>query len=173
MTSDHGNAAGEISVRALIGTIVFTIFVPGTVVVFIPYLLSGWRIAPPFFGLSIVRWCGVAMILAAIPYFARFLSRFVVEGRGAPAPVMPTERLIVGGPFKHVRNPGYIGVVTMVAGQGLFFGSGKIIAYAIILAVIFHLFVLFYEEPALRRQFGTEYEEYCRNVPRWIARPQK
>jgi protein-S-isoprenylcysteine O-methyltransferase Ste14 len=102
--------------------------------------------------------------------FVRFLLHFVGEGQGTPAPIAPTKHLVVGGPFRRVRNPGYIGVLSMVLGQGLFFGSAPVVAYAALLAVGFHLFVVLYEEPTLRRQFGEEYEAYCRRVPRWVPR---
>ena len=69
-----------------------------------------------------------------------------------------------------VENPGYVAVLGLVTGQALLLGSAQILLYAAILAAGFHLFVLFYEEPALRRQFGADYEDYCRTVPRWIPR---
>jgi protein-S-isoprenylcysteine O-methyltransferase Ste14 len=156
--------------RAVLGTLVFVPLVPGTVVGLVPYLLSGWRLAPPLFDAGASRALGVALFLLALPVFSNFLVRFVREGHGTPAPVAPPERLVVGGAFRHVRNPGYVGVVSMVLGQGLFFASVSILVYAALLAVGFHLFVILYEEPTLRRQFGAEYEAYCRRVPRWIPR---
>jgi protein-S-isoprenylcysteine O-methyltransferase Ste14 len=66
------------------------------------------------------RWIGTSLFLGALPLFLQFLVRFVAEGRGAPAPVAPTERLVVGGPFRWVRNPGYIAVLGLVVGEGLF-----------------------------------------------------
>ena len=86
------------------------------------------------------------------------------------APIAPTERLVVGGPFRWVRNPGYISVIALLLGQALVFGSSVLLAYAAVIALGFHLFVVFYEEPTLRRQFGAEYETYCRAVRRWIPR---
>jgi protein-S-isoprenylcysteine O-methyltransferase Ste14 len=155
---------------AIVGTIVFTICVPGTVVVLVPYLLCRWRINPQLFGLSIVSWLGVALFLAALPIFATFLIRFVTEGLGTPAPIAPTERLVTGGPFQRVRNPGYIAVLAMIVGQGLFFGDAGVLVYALVVAVAFHLFVILYEEPTLRARYGAEYERYCRQVPRWVPR---
>jgi protein-S-isoprenylcysteine O-methyltransferase Ste14 len=93
----------------------------------------------------------------------------MAEGRGTPAPVAPTERLVVGGSFRWVRNPGYIAVLGLVVGEG-FLAHTSVLVYAASLAVAFHLFVLLYEEPTRRGQFGTEYEQYCRRVPRWIPR---
>jgi protein-S-isoprenylcysteine O-methyltransferase Ste14 len=152
--------------RAALGTLLFTITVPGTVIGVIPYLLSGWRLATSA-GLRVL---GVLLLLLALPLFVSFLLRFVREGVGTPAPIAPTERLVVGGPFDRVRNPGYIGVIGLVLGQALLFGSVALLGYAALLAVIFHVFVLAYEEPTLRRQFGAEYEAYCARVPRWLPR---
>lgn len=155
---------------AIVGTIVFTICVPGTVVGLVPYLLSRWRINPPLLGLSSIRYLGAALFLVALPLFIDFLSRFVREGRGTPAPIAPTERLVTGGPFQRVRNPGYVAVVAMIAGQALFFGETRVLVYALLVAVAFHLFVILYEEPTLRACYGAEYERYCRDVPRWTPR---
>lgn len=153
-----------------VGTLVFVLLVPGTVIVAVPYLLTAWKMGPPLLGLGFTRWIGALLFVAALPLFIQFLLRFVTEGRGTPAPVAPTEHLVVGGPFRWVRNPGYVAVLGLVVGQGLFFANTSLLLYAASLAVAFHVFVLLYEEPTLRRQFGSEYEQYCRRVPRWIPR---
>jgi protein-S-isoprenylcysteine O-methyltransferase Ste14 len=156
---------------AVIGTIVFTLLVPGSAIGLVPYyLLSGWRLEPPLLGWSPWRWAGAALFLVAAPIFLAFLVRFVREGHGTPAPIAPTRHLVVGGPFRYVRNPGYASGIAMIVGQGLFFGSGAVLVYAAVMALGFHLFVLLYEEPTLRRTFGAEYDAYCREVPRWLPR---
>ena len=96
--------------------------------------------------------------------------RFVRQGRGTPAPVAPPERLIANGLYRYVRNPMYIGVLAMIFGQALFLGSRGILLYGLGMALAFHLFVVLYEEPTLRWQFGAEYETYCQRVPRWLPR---
>jgi protein-S-isoprenylcysteine O-methyltransferase Ste14 len=156
--------------RALLGTIVFTLTIPGTVIVLVPYLLTGWNLRPPFLGIEATRSLGGALIVLAAPLFFRFLAGFVREGHGTPAPIAPPQHLVVGGPFRWVRNPGYVAVVSLVVGQALLFGSRAVLAWAAFLAVAFHVFVVLYEEPTLRRQFGEEYEAYCREVPRWLPR---
>jgi len=158
---------------ATVGTILFVILVPGTVIVLVPRLLSGWAIHPPLLGWAPTRWIGLALLLLALPVFLDFLVGFVREGRGTPAPVAPPEHLVVGGAFRYVRNPGYAAVVSLVVGQGLFLGSSAVLAYAACLALGFHLFVVLYEEPTLRRQFGDEYAAYCRRVPRWLPRARR
>jgi protein-S-isoprenylcysteine O-methyltransferase Ste14 len=152
--------------RAAIGTALFTLSVPGTVVVLLPFLLTGWRLASAWSA----RVAGGLLIAAALPVFAAFLVRFVREGIGTPAPVAPTERLVVGGPFQYVRNPGYVSVIALLLGQALCFGSLVLLGYAMLVALGFHAFVVLNEEPTLRRRFGAEYDAYCRRVPRWLPR---
>jgi protein-S-isoprenylcysteine O-methyltransferase Ste14 len=152
--------------RAALGTAVFTVVLPGTVAVLAPWLLSGWRLASSTW----LRVLGVLVIAAALPVFASFLLRFVREGIGTPAPILPTERLVVGGPFERVRNPGYLSVIALVLGQAALFGSPAVALWALAIAAGFHAFVVLYEEPALRRRFGPDYEAYCRRVPRWWPR---
>jgi protein-S-isoprenylcysteine O-methyltransferase Ste14 len=154
----------------LFGTIVFTLVVPGSVVVLVPYALTRWELRAPLLGWPAIRWAGLLLIGIGAPFFIDFLARFVREGRGTPAPIAPTEKLVVGGTFRFVRNPGYLSVLAMITGQGLFLGSGSVLIYATVVAAIFHLFVVFYEEPTLRRQFGESYGRYCHRVPRWLPR---
>jgi protein-S-isoprenylcysteine O-methyltransferase Ste14 len=156
--------------HALLGTIVFTLTVPATAVVLIPYLMTGWHMQRPLLGAGATRWLGGMLIVLATPLFVRFLAGFVREGRGTPAPIAPTVHLVVGGPFQWIRNPGYVAVVSLIVGQALLLGSRPLLLYAALLAVAFHLFVVAYEEPTLRRRFGDAYEAYCRAVPRWLPR---
>ena len=153
-----------------IGTVLFVLTVPGTVVVLVPYALCRWTFQKPLFSIESGRWLGVVLIVCALPIFFDFVLRFVREGEGTPAPVAPTRHLVVGGTFRYVRNPGYIAVVSLLVGQALLFGSAAVLLYALIVAVTFHTFVVLYEEPTLRRQFGAAYEAYCRDVPRWLPR---
>ena len=153
-----------------IGTTLFVVFVPGTVVVYVPYLLSHWTVGPPFGGVAMTRWLGLVLLLCGLPIFCDFVLRFVREGRGTPAPIAPTQHLVVGGTFRYVRNPGYVAVVSLLVGQALLFGSTAVLLYALAVALAFHCFVVLYEEPTLRRQFGADYDAYCRKVPRWLPR---
>lgn len=157
-------------VSAVLGTIVFTVCVPGTVVGVVPFLLSRWTLEPPFLGTVATRWVGVLLLALAAPVFFDFVVRFAWEGHGTPAPIAPTQHLVVGGGYRRVRNPGYVAVIGMVVGQALLFGSVAVLVYATAIAVAFHVFVVTYEEPTLRGQFGAEYEAYCRDVPRWLPR---
>jgi protein-S-isoprenylcysteine O-methyltransferase Ste14 len=106
---------------------------------------------------------GAAVAIACIFAFARF-------GRGTPAPFDPPRHLVVRGPYKFVRNPMYLGAGTALLGAALFYSSIGIVAYTGLLLALTHTFIVVYEEPTLRRTFGTEYEDYARRVRRWLPR---
>ena len=97
-------------------------------------------------------------------------GRFALKGRGTPAPIAPPENLVVSGLYRHVRNPMYVAVVCAIVGQALLFGSVVLLEYAGVVWLVFHVFVLGYEEPALRQQFGSLYAAYRENVRRWWPR---
>ncbi len=149
-----------------LGTLAFVLVIPMTVIVYVPHVLTHWEVRPPLFPAA--RVVGLALLLAGLPLFVVFNLRFVREGQGTPAPIAPTSRLVVGGPFRYVRNSGYLAVLALVPGQALVLGSTHVLAYAAVLFILFHGYVVFFEEPTLRRRFGVEYDRYCRRVPRWI-----
>jgi protein-S-isoprenylcysteine O-methyltransferase Ste14 len=93
---------------------------------------------------------------------------FAIVGRGTPAPFDPPRRLVTGGPYRLVRNPMYVGAGSVLVGAALFYQSAALLAYAALFFAITHAFVVFYEEPTLRRLFGDEYEVYGRRVSRWL-----
>lgn len=96
--------------------------------------------------------------------------RFAHEGRGTLAPVDPPRSVVRGGPYRVVRNPMYVANVAIVTGSGLLFGSWRLLLWGAVVFVAFHVFVIAYEEPTLRRSFGATYEEYCRTAGRWLPR---
>jgi protein-S-isoprenylcysteine O-methyltransferase Ste14 len=147
------------------------LIVPGTVVVLAPYWLTGWQPGPALLGSELTRWLGALLIAFGVPLFADFVVRFVREGLGTPAPIAPTRHLVVGGPYRVVRNPGYVAVLAMLVGQALVLARTELFVYAAAFAAGFHAFVVLYEEPTLRRTFGKEFEAYSRRVPRWLPRP--
>jgi len=113
---------------------------------------------------------GAVLILAGVPVVVQSFVRFVVEGVGTPAPVAPTEHLVVGGLYRYVRNPIYIALAATIVGQALLLGRAVLFAWAGAFAVAVSSFVRWYEEPALSRRFGAEYEDYRRAVPAWWPR---
>jgi protein-S-isoprenylcysteine O-methyltransferase Ste14 len=155
---------------AIIGSAVFLVIAPGTLAVYIPYAFTRWRIGPPLLGLSSFRVIGIVFILSGLPVLLDSFARFAIQGLGTPAPFAPPGRLVITGLYRHVRNPMYVAVVLLILGQGLLFGSIPVLQYGVVVWLGFFAFVLFYEEPTLRSEFGAEYKEFCANVPRWIPR---
>ena len=157
-------------VAAILGSAVFLVVAPGFVAVLAPWWISHWRLQPPFFGLQPLRLAGgVLMGFGAVGLLDSFL-RFAVQGLGTPAPVFPTRHLVVTGLYRYVRNPMYVAVVSAIVGQGLIFGNVKLLKYGGLVWLLFHVFVLAYEEPVLKASFGAEYDAFCAEVPRWIPR---
>jgi protein-S-isoprenylcysteine O-methyltransferase Ste14 len=155
------------SVGPLLKTLIFTVFVPGTVAGYVPSRLR--RDAAPVTGVE--EWAAIAVIVVGIAiYLYTAFWGFALIGGGTPAPIAPTKILVVKGLHRFVRNPMYIGVGLVIAGQAWLFHSLHIAIYAACMLLTAHLFVLFHEEPTLGRQFGEEYERYRERVPRWIPR---
>jgi protein-S-isoprenylcysteine O-methyltransferase Ste14 len=113
---------------------------------------------------------GAVLLSGGAVVLTKAFVRFVVEGSGTPAPVAPTEHLVVGGLYRHVRNPMYLALEAAIVGQALLLGQPVLLLYGAAAAVPMVAFVRGYEEPTLRRTFGAEYEEYQRHVPRWHPR---
>ncbi|MFZ0743419.1 MAG: isoprenylcysteine carboxylmethyltransferase family protein [Terracidiphilus sp.] len=155
---------------AILGTVVFLILAPGTVAVFIPWLMSRWRVRAAFFGFTAIRAIGVLFMIAGTVILLEAFLRFALVGVGTPAPIFPTRHLVVTGSYRFVRNPMYVAVVSLILGQGLFFGDIHVLVFGLCGWLVAHLFVLTYEEPTLRRSFPNEYAAFTANVPRWIPR---
>jgi protein-S-isoprenylcysteine O-methyltransferase Ste14 len=156
--------------RAAVGTAVFFVLAPGVTAGVIPWWLSGWDVEEPLPYWLPVRVAGAALVIAGGAFLVHAFARFVSEGRGTPAPVAPTERLVVGGIYRHVRNPMYLAVTATVVGQALLLGQPILLLYAAAFLAVTAAFVRWYEEPALRRRFGACYEAYRKAVPGWWPR---
>jgi protein-S-isoprenylcysteine O-methyltransferase Ste14 len=148
----------------------FFLAAPGVVGGLIPWLLTGWQVREPVPYLMPIRVLGAALLAAGLVAVVHAFVRFVVEGLGTPAPVAAPDRLVVGGPYRHVRNPMYVAVLAAIVGQALLLGRPVLLVYAAALWPIVALFARFYEEPELKRRFGTQYEAYRRAVPAWWPR---
>lgn len=157
-------------VAALAGSMVFLVVAPGTVAGLVPFWISRGQARRPFLGFAGFRAVGVALIALGAAMLVESFARFALRGRGTPAPVAPTAHLVVTGLYRHVRNPMYVAVLSIVLGQALLLGARELLGYAALLWLAFHVFVVGYEEPTLRRTFGAEYESFRANVPRWIPR---
>ncbi|HEX5725817.1 MAG TPA: isoprenylcysteine carboxylmethyltransferase family protein [Longimicrobiaceae bacterium] len=152
--------------------VLFVLVVQAVVVGLVPYLLAqdaagprlpegGWRavgLLPLILGVAALAWCNWA---------------FVARGRGTAAPYDPPRELVATGLYRWTRNPMYVSALSIVLGIGVWTGSVAVLVYAAALAVVYALFVRFYEEPKLRRSFGASYERYRAEVPRWLPRPPR
>ena len=149
--------------------LLFTVVVPGTGGVLIPW----WILARDHAAPDPAAWYAVAVIVLGAALYFWCLWAFASVGRGTPGPWDPPRRFVAAGPYRWVRNPMYISALLVVVGEAWLFRSVPLLAYAVAAAVFFHLFVIGYEEPTLRRRFGEPYAGYRRSVPRWIPRPPR
>jgi protein-S-isoprenylcysteine O-methyltransferase Ste14 len=149
---------------------VFLVVAPGVVAGLVPWLLTGWEAGDDLGDLVVVRVGGAILLAVGIAVLLDAFARFAFEGRGTPAPVAPTERLVVGGLYRHVRNPMYLAVEAAILGQMLLLGRAVLLAYAAIVGAAFWAFVRWVEEPTLARRYGSEYAAYRRAVPAWRPR---
>ncbi|HUH63739.1 MAG TPA: isoprenylcysteine carboxylmethyltransferase family protein [Terracidiphilus sp.] len=141
---------------------------PGFVLVYIPWWMTHFRIPT---GEPGWQWTiAAAMISMGIVPLIGSMFRFVFVGRGTMVPAVPTERLVISGLYRYVRNPMYLGVLLSLAGEALLFRSRDIVVEALTAWLAAHVFILVYEEPTLARRHPDEYPLYKRNVPRWVPR---
>ena len=150
-------------------TILFTILVPGTELVLLPLVVVLLGLGPRL-ELGPVRYSGVVPLLVGLVVILRCFADFVRRGRGTPAPYDPPRELVVAGLYRYVRNPQYVGVVLVVVGEAVLSGRVVLFGYAALMAIGYHLFVRYYEEPTLGRLFGEPYARYREAVPRWLPR---
>ena len=154
--------------RAALGSALFFALAPGVVAGLVPWLLTGWDAAngawPP------LQAVGALLVLAGAPVLVHAFARFVIEGAGTPAPTAPTERLVVGGLYRHVRNPMYLAVGATILGQALLLSRPVLLVYLAAFGLAVYAFVRLHEEPALARRYGAEYDTYRRAVPGWWPR---
>src|SRR5215207_8998060 len=133
---------------AAVGSAVFFLVAPGTVVGLIPWLLTGWQLrdpVPPYW--APIRVLGAILLVAGLIVLVQAFVRFVVEGLGTPAPIAAPERLVVGGLYRYVRNPMYVAVLAAIVGQALLLGQFGLLLYAAALWLVSAAFVRWYEEP--------------------------
>ena len=155
---------------AVMGSALFFAVAPTSVAGLVPWLITHWEFRPPFFDLDAMRAVGVLLIVAGLPGLVDSFVRFALQGLGTPAPIAPTQNLVVTGLYRHVRNPIYFALVAVILGQAVLFGDQRLLGYGVLMWLGFHAFVVGYEEPELASTFGTEYEEFRAHVPRWIPR---
>jgi protein-S-isoprenylcysteine O-methyltransferase Ste14 len=117
-----------------------------------------------------VHWAGLGLALAGAAVLLQSIWIFAVRGQGTPAFFDPPRKMVRRGPYKWVRNPMYLAFFALVGAEGLFFQSWHIGVYWVCLVCSLHLIVVLHEENGLRFRFGAMYEDYRREVPRWLPR---
>jgi protein-S-isoprenylcysteine O-methyltransferase Ste14 len=150
---------------AAVGSAVFFLVAPGVVAGVMPWLLTDWEVGDAWLPAQVL---GGVLLVAGAAVLVHSFARFVSEGRGTPAPVAPTERLVTGGLYRYVRNPMYVAVLAVIAGQALLLARWLLLGYAACVFLLVYAFVRLYEEPILARAYGAEYEEYRRAVRGWV-----
>jgi protein-S-isoprenylcysteine O-methyltransferase Ste14 len=150
----------------LMKTLLFTVVMPGTVGVYVPQGLKHDGVPLP----EALRYLGVTLFACGAMFYFWCAWDFVAKGLGTPAPIDAPRVLVAKGLYRFTRNPMYVGVASVILGQALYYGSRSVAIYGGFVVLAFHLFVLFYEEPTLKRLFGAEYSQYCARVPRWVLR---
>ncbi len=150
----------------LVKNIMFTLMIPGTVGVYVPMLLVRDRTISS----GITSGLALPVLVAGGSGYAWCLWDFATFGRGTPLPLDAPKRLVHRGLYRYVRNPMYVGVLAVILGWALLFRAPILVVYAAVVWACFHLVVVIYEEPHLRREFRGEYDEYCARVGRWLPR---
>jgi protein-S-isoprenylcysteine O-methyltransferase Ste14 len=153
---------------AAAGSALFFAAAPALVAGALPFVLTGWEVDAKWW--LPLRALGALLLVLAAGVLVSAFARFVVEGLGTPAPIAPTEHLVVGGLYRHVRNVMYLAVTAAILGQALILGSVVLLVYAAVAWGVTAAFVHYYEEPTLARRYGAQYEAYRRAVPAWIPR---
>lgn len=148
-------------------SLLYLVMEAGLFALYIPLTLlrSGPRIET-----GVISWLAIPLWLAGSLVVLRCFWDFTFKGRGTPVPMDPPRELVVTGFYRYVRNPIYAGVFLIFLGHFLWFGYWSLLMYIMLAFLGAHLFIVLYEEPTLKRKFGTSYEEYLKRVPRWIPR---
>ncbi len=153
--------------RAAAGSALFLAAAPGVTAGLIPYLLTGYEAHDAWLPAQAL---GAALTAAGATALLGSFARFALQGLGTPAPIAPTERLVITGLYRYVRNPMYLAVTATILGQWLLLARPVLLAYALVFAAVTYAFVRGYEEPALQARYGEQYERYREAVPGWWPR---
>lgn len=148
----------------------FLVVAPGMVAGYIPLALLR---RGPQLETGVFAWLATPLWLLGGVILLWSFWNFLHEGRGTPAPIDPPKELVAVGFYRYVRNPMYVGVLAVILGHFLWLGYWYLLLYAVLVFTAFSTFVAYYEEPTLKRKFGTAYENYLKRVPRWFPRISK
>lgn len=156
---------------AVLKTLVFGALIIGFFVVYLPWTLAIRGQEVSYEGGGALRWLAIVPLVAGATIALRCAFAFAWTGLGTPVPFDPPRTLVISGFYRYVRNPMYLGVCLAILGETALWGSVAAGGgYLVVFASAVALFIVLHEEPSLRGKFGAEYEEYCRNVPRFLPR---
>lgn len=146
------------------------VILPGTVLVFVPSVILWLSPGSPAVRAEGRWWIGLVLAAAGLMLATWTAGLFLTLGRGTPVPWAPPRKLVVAGPYRHVRNPMITGVLLMLAAESLLFGSWPVAVWMLVFFLIHAVYLARMEEPGLERRFGEDYRRYKTKVPRWIPR---
>ena len=164
-----GTDAPRSAVSLTLSSLLWTILLPGVVAGYVPWAFFGVRDASVDLA-NPLQLLGLLFILAGAALLVACIVEFARSGRGTLSPIDPPKHLVVRGLSRYVRNPMYLSVTVILLGEVMLTRSGALALYWLIWFVVVNAFVIGYEEPTLRVQFGASYDEYMRTVARWIPR---
>jgi protein-S-isoprenylcysteine O-methyltransferase Ste14 len=153
-------------ISLVIRNLFFTVLQPGLVVGLFPFLILGKMDLKMDFQMG--HYLGTVLFILGLIVLFYCIVKFSLEGLGTISPADPTKRLVISGLYKFSRNPMYIGVILALTGETIFFNSFSLLLYTFVVFTGFNLFIIFFEEPRLRRDFGLEYGQYIKSVRRWL-----
>lgn len=160
--------------RLILETTVHTVLLPGTVIVVLPWLIVSSGLEVYVLPLGSLRVLGVMLIAIGLGLGTWCTWEFISSGKGTPNPLDPPKLVVARGAYRVVRNPMYVSVLAILLGEATILCSTALLLYAGGVFLLFHSFVVWYEEPTLGRMFGEAYERYRAQVPRWLpGRPRR
>ncbi|WP_299117312.1 methyltransferase [uncultured Winogradskyella sp.] len=147
--------------------LVFFILQLGLVVGLIPYVLLRRRLKAIFeANFGILNYIGIGFVILGLSIVLYCIYKFIVDGKGTLSPADRTKALVIKGLYKYSRNPMYVGILLTLIGEVIFTGSIRLLVYTVLVALAFHLFVIFIEEPRLTKDFKADYLKYMNEVNR-------
>jgi protein-S-isoprenylcysteine O-methyltransferase Ste14 len=155
-------------ITATAGSALFLVIAPGVVAGLAPWWLTRWQLGAAF--PVPARITGAVLTVAGAVVLLAAFAQFAIQGRGTPAPPLPTGQLVVRGLYRYVRNPMYLAVLAVITGQALLLSRPVLLGYATVVGAAFVVFVYGYEQPTLARRYGAHYEAYRQAVPGWRPR---
>ena len=159
--------------RNTIITILGTVLVPCILHLLIPYMVlqntSGLTF-PPIGLIEILSFVAAAVGISMVIWVSVI---FVRRGKGTAVPLLPPKEFVPIGLYRYVRNPMYVGLIVVILAEAVVFRSVWLCVYACLIWLATHSYVVLIEEPDLIRRFGTGYEAYRSETPRWIPRPPR